>query len=98
MSKVFPLVGPYKLNGSHLENLTAEGHSLIISQRTNITYGKPASFLLHLDSQGNRTYVSSLYQADDPHTWTFEVGGTWYTMSATGPDTYSVTYKAGDHE
>lgn len=99
MPKVFPLVGTYKQKGTHLENLTAEGNGLIISERAKITRRKPIPFLLHVDSQGNRTYVSSLYQADNCHScWTFELGGTWYTMSATGPDTYTVTYKAGADE
>lgn len=91
MSKVVhDLEGSYKRHGNLLQNLTYPGNGLIVSQRADRAHMKALNFILHVDPQGNRTYISSLYQTDDPGIWVFEYSGSWFTLQESGADTYSL--------
>ena len=91
MPKVFSLEGLYKSTGSLLQNLSSPGNGLIVSERARIAHKKAARFLLHVDAEGNRTYLSSLFATKDGQDWVFEYSGSWFTITASGQDCYSVT-------
>ena len=57
------LTGEYQFSNSTLKGLSTEGITLLISQRHNPTPTKPPYFLLRIDSENGREYVSSLFPA-----------------------------------
>lgn len=82
-TKIPPLEGYYKKEGSVLKS--SKGFQLLIRNRSakSTTASKTSQFLLKVDADGNREYVSSLWQTRTAGTHEFEHNGIRYTVTLT---------------
>lgn len=82
-TNVPPLEGYYKKEGSILKS--SKGFYLLIRNRSakNTTVSKTSQFILKVDQDGNREYISSLWQTRTAGTHEFEHNGIRYAVTLT---------------
>jgi len=87
-TKIPLLEGYYKKQGSKL--LSSKGFQLLIRNRSakNTTASKTSQFLLKVEEDGSREYVSSLWQTRTAGTHEFEHNGIRYTVTLTQSQPY----------
>jgi hypothetical protein len=92
-TKVFPIQGSYNREGSRLTS--SDGSGLIITHRTPdpTKPNKAENFLLYVTSEGRKDYVSSLWETTTTGLYSFEYGGTRYSLDLTKPGTAEVKPK-----
>lgn len=87
MAKIAPLHGTFERNGAKI--FTPNGELLITARPASKTSkAKTPWYLLHIDPNGNRRYVSSLWE-QAPDLYDFEYAGTRYRIDLT-PTTASI--------
>jgi hypothetical protein len=87
-TKIPLLEGYYKKQGSKL--LSSKGFQLLIRNRSakNTTTSKTSQFLLKVEEDGSREYISSLWQTRTAGTHEFEHNGIRYTVTLTQSQPY----------
>lgn len=87
-TNVPPLEGYYKKEGYVLKS--SKGFQLLIRNRSakNTTASKTSQFLLKVDADGNREYISSLWQTRTAGTHEFEHNGIRYAVTLTQSQPY----------
>lgn len=78
MGLKYDYTGTYSRTGSTLEGKT----TLLIAQRPKekVTANKPPTYVLEVDGNGSRRYLSSLYPTSTLGRYRMEKGGTWYYL------------------
>jgi hypothetical protein len=87
-TNVPPLEGYYKKEGYVLKS--SKGFQLLIRNRSakNTTASKTSQFLLKVDADGSREYISSLWQTRTAGTHEFEHNGIRYAVTLTQSQPY----------
>ena len=75
----YDYTGTYSRTGNTLEG----EHRLLIAKRPpeKVTPNKPSTYLLEVQTNGQRTYLSSLYPTPTDGVFRMEKGGTWYLVN-----------------
>jgi len=78
MSQSYNYLGTYTRTGSTLEGKK----TLLIAQRPphKVTANKPPTYVLEVNGDGSRRYLSSLYPTSTHGRFRMEKGGTWYYL------------------
>lgn len=72
-----PLTGTYIRQGSTLTGPV----KMLLVHRSSITHAKSSMYLLRVHEDGNRSYVSSLWDTPSPGIYEAEHGGIRYTVT-----------------
>lgn len=66
------------------ENLwtsTISASTLLVVERQSSTLSKPPQYILHVDQEGQRTYISSLFPTKIPDIYRMDFKGTRYDLT-----------------
>jgi hypothetical protein len=73
--------GSYVESGIYWKNTTGTGRILFVD-RPDPTPKKPKTYLLHVDNNDKRHYISSLYSTNVPNVWNIDYQGTAYQVKS----------------
>ena len=78
MSQSYNYLGTYTRTGSTLKGK----RTLLIAQRPTdkVTANKPPTYVLEVNGDGSRRYLSSLYPTSTHGRFRMEKGGVWYYL------------------
>jgi len=92
MPRKYNYTGTYERTGNTLKG----EHRLLIAQRPpdKVTPNKPPTYLLEVQEDGKRRYLSSLYPTSTDGVFRMEKGGTWYLVDLGEAHAYVTTQTA----
>jgi len=71
--------GDYLQSGIYWQSTTTT-NKLLFVDRSTPSHRKPLTYILHVDGNGKRTYISSLYVTGEPDKWKIDFKGTTYHL------------------
>jgi len=92
MAPKYDYTGTYERTGNTLEGK----HRLLIARRPpeKVTPNKPSTYVLEVQGNGSRKYLSSLYPTPTAGAFRLAKGGTWYLVNLGEAHCYITTQTA----
>lgn len=90
-ANLLPLLGEYNREGANL--IKSDGNRILITRRKHKpdSPNKSKNFLLYVHTDGQRQYVSSLWETSTTDLYSFEYGGKRYSLDLTNSGRAEVT-------
>lgn len=87
---------PIIIEGCYVKNenlwtSTRSASNLLVVHRQTTTQAKSSEYVLHIDSEGNRTYISSLYGTKTPDTYRIDYKGVKYDLIKSGSNSLCIS-------